>query len=132
MIYGNTSVWNTYLNIWGLWLCWFCLVPVSMRKPFKLISGKYEERLKKSISFVDEILIRKTWKKLLFHFLFFCSFFLNYCILDIIFSMITIMIIIMFTSVAQIKHFKHLKVYVLFAWFLDLPLILTIIIQFYI
>ena len=33
---------------------------IKNHKPFKLISGNYSERLKKSINIVDEILIRKT------------------------------------------------------------------------
>ena len=33
---------------------------IKNHKPFKLISGNLEERLKKSINFVDEILLRKT------------------------------------------------------------------------
>ena len=33
---------------------------IKNHKPYKLISGNLEERLKKSINFVDEILLRKT------------------------------------------------------------------------
>ena len=35
-------------------------VLVKNHKSYKLISGNLEERLKKSINFVDEILLRKT------------------------------------------------------------------------
>ena len=38
----------------------FKKVLVKNHKPYKLISGNLEERLKKSINFVDEILLRKT------------------------------------------------------------------------
>ena len=33
---------------------------IKNHKPFKLISGNFKERLKKSINFVDDILLRKT------------------------------------------------------------------------
>ena len=50
---------------------------IKNKKTFKLISGNFKERLKKSINFVDDILLGKLEKSYCLFFAF--TFLLNYC-----------------------------------------------------